>query len=244
LLVLAGVFLISVYARNYSARNERPVPVSLSITRRCNLARMPYVRVVVQEMPPEQVAAVREYSGTVLEPALAGASGLRHWVAAGNMATGGAVTISIWDTQQQAEAGVGAVVPDMAARVDEWSMTAMSYVGEIVASASPNPPGASFVRVLIQSTTPGQEADLDNYVKSTLMPALATAPGLHAACIGSVEGGTTDVACSLWDTQEQAEAGVATVLPDVLNRMASLGVNNAARLIYQVVAEVGGVPVL
>jgi hypothetical protein len=88
-----------------------------------------------------------------------------------------------------------------------------------------------------------QEADLDDYVTNTLMPALAIAPGLHAACVGSVEAGTTDLACSLWDTQEQAEAGVAAVLPDVLDRMASLGVSNAGRLIYPVLAEVGGKPV-
>jgi hypothetical protein len=117
-----------------------------------------------------------------------------------------------------------------------------SYIGEIAASAIPNPPGASYLRVVFLNTVPENQADLNAVFTTGWQPAIASAPGLHAGCAGNVDGGATALVCTLWDTQEQAESGVQPRLPDAQQQLEAVGAFLKQRLIYPVVAEVGGTP--
>ena len=65
---------------------------------------MPYVRVTVVSYDPARQEEIERFAVEQFEPKLGQLPGFRRWTAAGDSA-GHSVTISEWDTLEQAQAG-------------------------------------------------------------------------------------------------------------------------------------------
>jgi hypothetical protein len=91
------------------------------------------------------------------------------------------------------------------------------------------------MRVIVQSADTAREAELNAFVDE-VATAIAKAPGLQSWAAGFGDG--TVVTTTFWDTREQAEAGLAAVMPDVPTRIAAVGLKVVQVYVHEVLREV------
>jgi hypothetical protein len=87
---------------------------------------MAFLRVIVTRYDPSKLEALSQYSADTLRPAVSKAPGLQYRVSTvRDPETGLGLVVSVWDTQEQAEAGSHAVVPNAEEKLKEFG-----YVSE------------------------------------------------------------------------------------------------------------------
>jgi hypothetical protein len=101
---------------------------------------MAFLRVIVSRYDPSKLEALREYGADTLRPSVSKAPGLRYRVStARDPETGLGLVVSVWDTQEQAEAGSRAVVPNAEEKLKEFGyVLEAKYVMPIVFEIKPD----------------------------------------------------------------------------------------------------------
>ena len=93
----------------------------------------------------------------------------------------------------------------------------------------------AFVRIVLQEFDPAQEGER---VLGPIQAAIQSAPGLQLWIAGGDPAIGRGAAISVWDTREQAEIGIAAVIPDVGQRTAAAGLKVLSTHVYPVESEV------
>ena len=91
---------------------------------------MALARVALSHVDPTKVDAATHFAANVLMPAAKQAPGLLHWYA-GFAPDGSAVSVTIWETHQQAEGGLDAVVPGIRSQSDAAGITPAFTIYEV-----------------------------------------------------------------------------------------------------------------
>jgi hypothetical protein len=97
---------------------------------------MSYMRVVIQQIAPARVSEVMKLMDEVAKPALEKVPGCQSYVLSGDVASGAAVAVSVWETLEHANTGLTAILGGRPLQELGVTLT-QTYVHEILREIKP-----------------------------------------------------------------------------------------------------------
>jgi heme-degrading monooxygenase HmoA len=176
-------------------------------------------RIGIYTADPAKIEPVIEKAKAELPAMMRGEPGLRRYAVI-RAAPGELVSMSAWETAEQAEAGGRKLVGWVRQNAAEAITGVENHLGEIAFSEPAGGPSSPFVRVALYQFKPGKTAGVVAKAHDSFLPILRQQPGFVRYTVADL-GGDRAVSISGWRSKAEADAAVAKAADWVKQEVAS-----------------------
>lgn len=167
---------------------------------------MPYGRIGIYTFEPNGIEAVLARAREELPPMMERQPGFMRYAVA-RTAENEIVSLSAWETREQAEAAGQALVGWVREHMAPTLQKADNSIGEISFSEQASGKAAKYLRVALYQAKAGRSDEVISRAREGFLPLLRAQPGFVRYTVGKRDDGSL-ISTSGWESKAQAEAAV------------------------------------